>query len=166
MNAPAHSCNGDEGHIRQALQDAEHLCRERGVRLTALRRRVLEIILRSRNPIGAYAILDILRVDDGRPGAPPTVYRALDFLLEQGLIHRLTSRNMFIGCAHPADHHQGQFLICQQCGQVSEIDSPRVVGAIDAEAAERQFEVQFQTVEILGHCRCCRRAAMPGDVGE
>jgi Fur family zinc uptake transcriptional regulator len=161
MSAPTARCDSDEVRIRQVLQDAERLCLQRGSRLTALRGRVLEIIWRSHNPLGAYAILDILRAD-GRRGAPPTVYRALDFLLEQGLIHRLASRNLFIGCPHPGDRHQGQFLICQRCGKVSEIDSPHVARAIDAEAAERQFEVQCRTVEILGHCRLCRRAGPVG----
>jgi len=100
---------------RQALEQAALLCQQRGARLTELRRRVLEIIWNSPAPLGAYAILDILR-DEGRPGAPPTVYRALDFLLEQGLIHRLASLNVFTGCRQPGSHHGGQFLIVRSAG--------------------------------------------------
>ena len=88
---------------QQALARAEALCQQRGARLTDLRRRVLEIIWSSATPLGAYTILDVLR-DDGRQGAPPTVYRALDFLLAQGLIHRLASLNVFTGCRRPGSH--------------------------------------------------------------
>lgn len=148
--------SNDKARVQQALAEAEHLCLQRGTRLTALRRRVLEIILSSRTPQGAYDILDVLR-DDGRRGAPPTVYRALDFLREQGLIHRLASLNVFIGCCHPAESHGGQFLICKACGKVSELDSQAVEQTIRAEAAECDFQVQSQMVEILGRCPDCRQ---------
>ena len=143
---------------RQALARADVLCQERGVRLTELRRRVLEILWSSPTPLGAYAILDVLR-DDGRPGAPPTVYRALDFLLEQGLIHRLASLNVFTGCRQPDSHHGGQFLICRDCGQVNELTDPAVEALLCAEAAARDFEVLAQMVEVLGRCPDCRRGA-------
>ena len=140
---------------RQALEQAALLCQQRGARLTELRRRVLEIIWNSPAPLGAYAILDILR-DEGRPGAPPTGYRALDFLLEQGLIHRLASLNVFTGCRQPGSHHGGQFLICQECGLVDELNNPRLEELLQNEAAIRQFEVLAQTVEMLGRCPACR----------
>lgn len=143
---------------RRALARADALCQERGVRLTELRRRVLEILWNSPVPLGAYAILDVLR-DDGRPGAPPTVYRALDFLLEQGLIHRLASLNVFIGCRQPDSCHGGQFLICQDCGQVDELSNPAVEELLGATAAARDFEVLTQRVEVLGRCPDCRRGA-------
>ncbi len=143
---------------RQALARADALCQERGVRLTELRRRVLEILWSSPTPLGAYAILDVLR-DDGRPGAPPTVYRALDFLLEQGLIHRLASLNVFTGCRQPGSHHGGQFLICRDCGQVDELNNPTIEELLRAEAAARAFEALTQRVEVLGRCPDCRRGA-------
>jgi Fur family zinc uptake transcriptional regulator len=144
---------------RQALEQAEILCQQRGARLTDLRRRVLEIIWNSPTPLGAYAILDVLR-DDGRQGAPPTVYRALDFLLEQGLIHRLASLNVFVGCRQPDNRHGGQFLICRDCGQVNELSSPAVEELLRAEAAVRDFEVLAQMVEVLGRCPDCQRGAV------
>jgi Fur family zinc uptake transcriptional regulator len=144
---------------RQALAQADALCQERGVRLTELRRRVLEILWSSPTPLGAYAILDVLR-DDGRPGAPPTVYRALDFLLEQGLIHRLASLNVFTGCRQPGSHHGGQFLICRDCGQVNELSNPAVEALLCAEAAAGGFEVLAQMVEVLGRCPDCQRGAI------
>lgn len=145
---------------RQALEQATRLCQQRGARLTELRRRVLEIIWSHPAPLGAYAILDILR-DAGRPGAPPTVYRALDFLLAQGLIHRLASLNVFTGCRQPDRRHDGQFLICQDCGLVDELRNPEVETLLRAEAANRQFEILAQTVEILGRCPACRNGAPP-----
>jgi Fur family zinc uptake transcriptional regulator len=141
---------------RQALERAEQLCQERGVRLTVLRRRVLEIIWSHARPLGAYAILDVLR-DDGRAGAPPTVYRALDFLLEQGLIHRLASLNVFTGCCRPDHRHGGQFLICQDCGRVDELNNAEVESLLNGEAAAREFEGSTQMIEVLGRCPDCRR---------
>lgn len=141
-----------------ALAQAEVLCQQRGVRLTDLRRRVLEIIWSRPIPMGAYAILDVLR-DDGRQGAPPTVYRALDFLLEQGLIHRLASLNVFTGCRQPDSRHGGQFLICQDCGQVNEINSLAVEDLLRAEAVAHQFTVFKQIVEVLGRCPDCQRGS-------
>lgn len=144
------------GTARQALEQAERLCQQRGVRLTELRRRVLEILWSSAKPLGAYAILDLLR-DDGRSGAPPTVYRALDFLLEQGLIHWLASRNVFIGCRQPDRHHSEQFLICQDCGLADELSNPVVEELLRAEAVARQFEMRAQRVEVLGRCLRCQQ---------
>lgn len=141
---------------RQALALADALCRERGVRLTELRRRVLEILWNSPTPLGAYAILDVLR-EDGRLGAPPTVYRALEFLLEQGLIHRLASQNVFTGCRQPGNRHNGQFLICQDCGQVDELNNQTIEESLRAEAVARKFEALTQRVEVLGRCLGCRR---------
>ena len=149
----------ENNRTRWALLQAETVCRQRGVRFTALRRRVLEILWSHALPLGAYAILDVLR-HDGRQGAPPTVYRALDFLLEQGLIHRLASLNVFIGCRQPGAHHSGQFFICQTCGQVDELSNRRVEETLRAEAMGRDFEVLAQTVEVLGRCPTCRKEAL------
>ncbi len=139
---------------QQALARAETLCQQRGARLTDLRRRVLEIIWNSATPLGAYTILDVLR-DDGRQGAPPTVYRALDFLLAQGLIHRLASLNVFTGCRRPGSYHSGQFLICRDCGRVSELSNPAIDELLRAETDARGFEVLAPIVEILGRCPDC-----------
>jgi Fur family zinc uptake transcriptional regulator len=145
-----------DSHIRDTLAQAERLCAQRGVRLTALRRRVLEIVVGNDTPWGAYAILDVLR-DDGRPGAPPTVYRALDFLLEQGFIHRLASQNVFVGCIHPGGCHNGQFLICKDCGKVRELNSRALEDMIREKAADCDFRVYSPIVEVLGRCRRCER---------
>jgi Fur family zinc uptake transcriptional regulator len=142
---------------RPALARAERRCRERGVRLTDLRRAVLGIVLDSPRPLGAYEILDILRERTGR-SAPPTVYRALEFLLEQGLIHRLHTRNAFMACDQP-EHRGGQFLICQQCGGVTELVDPNIADSLSHAAREAGFAVSESVVEVAGRCRACRREA-------
>ncbi len=152
------------GHSpQQALAQADQLCQQRGARLTVLRRRVLEIIWNSPKPLGAYTILETLQNHDGRQGAPPTVYRALDFLLAQGLIHRLATLNMFTGCSQPGNPHSGQFLICCDCNQVNEINDSSVETLLTTAAAAQQFTVLTQTVEVLGRCPICQRQLAPND---
>jgi Fur family zinc uptake transcriptional regulator len=142
--------------IADAASDAEAICRARGVRLTPQRRRILEIVWTSHKPIGAYEILDILNRDGSR-AAPMTVYRALDFLIEQGLVHRIASLNAFLGCHHPGESHTGQFLICRACGQAAEIEDDSIARAIRAGAARTGFAVEDQRVEIEGLCPDCQQ---------
>ncbi|CAO3413255.1 Fur family transcriptional regulator [Azospirillum endophyticum] len=142
--------------IADALTRADALCAERGARLTALRRRVLELVWSSHRPRGAYAILEDLSQQDGKAAAPLTVYRALEFLVEQGLVHRIESLNAYVGCADPGDVHSGQFLVCDACGDAAEIDDPGVGAAITAAAAGRGFRVQRPTVEVRGLCKSCQ----------
>ncbi|MFI4988719.1 MAG: transcriptional repressor [Alphaproteobacteria bacterium] len=140
--------------LAQALHTADRLCALRGVRLTELRRRVLELVWRSHGPVGAYAILDALR-EDGRAAAPPTVYRALEFLSEQGLVHRIESRNAYLGCADPEHPHASQFLLCARCGAASELHDGRIQGVIGESAREIGFRVQHLMVEVIGLCPTC-----------
>lgn len=139
------------------LNDAEQLCRQRGLRWTPLRRRVLEIILAGTAPIGAYQILEVLGRETGR-AAPPTVYRALDFLLEQGLIHKVEGLSAFTVCPHPDDRHRAQFLICRQCGEVVELSDAAIQSALGRAARAQGFAVESETVEITGRCQRCRQA--------
>jgi Fur family zinc uptake transcriptional regulator len=147
-----------------ALERAEALCQTRGVQLTPLRREVLRLVLEAEAPIGAYALLDQLKASRAK-AAPPTVYRALDFLLEQGLIHRLERLNAFMGCnealeghGHHHDHahdHPHQFLICRSCGMTREISDHAVAEAIAAAAVRGGFSAARATVEIEGLCAKC-----------
>ena len=141
--------------IVDALQRAEVLCEQRNVRLTPIRRRVLELVWHSHAPIGAYAILDQLKTND-RSAAPPTVYRALDFLLEHGLVHRLESLNAFIGCDHPEDRHISQFLICTSCHQAIEIADSAIFDAAKSCAQQQGFKATRLTIEIEGLCPRCQ----------
>lgn len=142
--------------VEEAFERAEKLCAERGLRLTDLRRRVLKIVWDSHRPIGAYDILERLH-EQGRRGAPITVYRALDFLMEHGFVHRLASRNAYLGCGNPEDSHRGQFLICRDCGRVGELFDDRLNNAIDRTAAKVNFAVELPIVEVTGLCGDCRR---------
>ena len=134
------------------------LCAQKGLRLTALRRRVLELVWQSHKPLGAYDILAVLSEQDGRRAAPPTVYRALDFLLENGLVHRISSLNAFVGCSHPEHPHQGQFLICSTCHAAIELEQKSISDAIISSAQDVGFTVESQTVEVVGLCSGCREA--------
>lgn len=143
------------------MAEAERLCRERGARLTSLRRRVLEVVWGGHKPVGAYDILEVLRGERG-VAAPPTVYRALEFLMEQGLIHRVESLNAYVGCSAPGTEHGSRFLICRSCGRAAEIDDTRLDDAIAETAAAAGFTVEHRTVEITGLCPAC--AKKKGDV--
>ncbi len=148
--------------IDDALSAAELLCAERGRKLTPLRRRVLELIWSGHEPARAYDILQQLD-GEGRSGAPPTVYRALDFLLANGLVHRIQSLNAYVGCGAPATTHAGQFLICRGCNTVGELDDGEIEALITAKAGAAGFDVERQTIEIMGLCPDC--AASGGGPG-
>lgn len=142
---------------KHALSEAEGVCEERGVRLTALRRRVLELVWDSHAPIGAYDILAKLNAGGAR-NAPMAVYRALDFLIDNSLVHRLDSRNAFIGCRHPRDQHRAQFLICDKCGAVAELASDSIHDSIRRAARTKGFKVDNVNIEATGRCPNCADA--------
>jgi Fur family zinc uptake transcriptional regulator len=145
----------DHNHcVEDAVEAAEKLCAERGIRFTPLRRRVLELVWSSHKPVGAYALLDQLRNEE-LGSAPPTVYRALDFLIENGLIHRIERMNAFIGCSHPGEAHRGFFLICVECGNADELESASVADSIAASAGKRGFTARDMTLEVTGICAAC-----------
>ena len=146
----------------QLLDRAAAACEKRGSRLTAIRRAVLGLILDGDRPVGAYELLDRLR--SFRAGAvPPTVYRALDFLLEQGLIHRIESLSAFVGCVHdeddPGHSHGGiQFLICRRCRRTVELEDAAVSAVLLRTATAAGFSLGRATVEIEGLCAACAAA--------
>lgn len=153
----------DAGHdhrscIAEAMKMAERVCRDKKLRFTEIRRRVLEIVWGHHAPIGAYEILDALR-DEHRNAAPPTVYRALDFLVAHGFVHKIESLNAFVGCGRPDGDHIGQFLICGECRQVGELDDPEIAALIAKKAARVGFDASRQTIEVQGLCRNCAGAA-------
>ena len=143
--------------VREAMAAAEASCQRRGARLTAVCRRVLELVWASHDPVGAYGLLDRLAAE-GVKAVPPTVYRALDFLLEHGLVHRLERLNAYVGCSHSEGPHAAQFLICADCRRVVELDDPTIGQALAASAARRGFTISKQTVEVEGLCAACRAA--------
>ncbi len=140
--------------VNRILEHAEVLCRERGVRLTEQRKTVLRLFCASDKPISAYELLDQMRGVVKNP-APPTVYRALDFLLEQGLAHKLESLHAYVGCAHPDYPHASQFLICDGCGEVTEVEDASVAESLRAAGQGRGFRTKRPIVEVLGTCAQC-----------
>ena len=152
--APDHDhgrCSAD------ALAHAEKLCAARGQRLTPIRRRVLETLAASHRTLGAYEIMERMAGEGPRP-APITVYRALDFLLEHGLVHRIESRNAFLACI--GDHHAAgtaMFFICERCGAVGEASSAAVAETLQAAARAAGFTPKARVIEVTGVCRHCRQ---------
>lgn len=141
-------------NAKQVIAEVERHCRSRGLRLTPTRRRVLELVLAADGPVKAYDLLDQLKAE--RPGAaPPTIYRALDFLLENHFIHRLETLNAFVSCIHPEHQHQGQFLICEACQSVTEIHDHALSAALAAVARVQGFRASRQVLEIYGRCKAC-----------
>lgn len=144
--------------LAATLDRAAAQCAARGAQLTPLRRQVLRLVLSAQQPMGAYALLDRLREERG-VAAPPTVYRALDFLLEQGLVHKLERLNAFLPCVEAGHTHPHQFLICGQCGATTELADHAVAHALEAAAARAGFKPARMTVEVEGLCARCDQPA-------
>jgi Fur family zinc uptake transcriptional regulator len=145
-------CAGD------VLAQAEAMVAEGGLRLTPVRRRVLEILLEAHRALGAYDVLNRLAAE-GFGNQPPVVYRALDFLVEHGLAHRIQRLNAFAACMHPGQAHAPVFLICRTCHLVAEADGGAVSAALKGAAGAAGFVVERSTVEALGLCPVCKAAA-------
>ncbi|WP_407354339.1 transcriptional repressor [Luteimonas sp. R10] len=162
---PTHACIDPKHHVHDAagfVAAVEDACRDRGLRLTPIRAHVLGLIADAGRPLKAYDLLDQVREGEG-PGAaaPPTVYRALDFLLGNGFIHKLESVNAFVACHHPSSRqHSVPFLICDDCQSATELEDERVVELLDDRARALGFVPQAQTLEVHGLCaECSRRRA-------
>jgi len=163
MHQPAPPVFHEPGHdharcAADAIAHAETVCEQRGQRFTPIRRQVLEALLASHRPLGAYDVIEELAKRVARP-APVTVYRALDFLMEQGLVHRIESRNAFLACAH---NHEASssvaFLICERCGAVGEIAAASVTQPLIDSARISGFAPKMAVVEITGVCVNCGKA--------
>ncbi|ABV93445.1 putative zinc uptake regulation protein [Dinoroseobacter shibae DFL 12 = DSM 16493] len=140
--------------VSQALAAAEARCAAEGLRLTPVRRKVLELLLREHRALGAYAILDLLR-EAGFGSQPPVAYRALDFLSEHGFVHKIERLNAFVACAHPTERHSPAFMICRLCDAVAEAQSPPSRGALGAAAKAAGFQIEKTVVEAEGLCPAC-----------
>jgi Fur family zinc uptake transcriptional regulator len=141
--------------LSEAMAVAEARCTERGQRLTPIRRDVLGALLASHRPLGAYEIMERVAPASPRP-APITVYRALEFLRDNGLVHRIESRNAFVACVHA--HSVGDlvvFLICERCGAVGEASSAEVAATLKAAARAAGFTPKSPVIEVSGVCTHC-----------
>ena len=141
--------------VAEALTKAEHLCAERGVQLTPVRHKVLELIWESHKAFKAYELLDRLKPLQ-QAAKPATVYRALDFLIEQGLIHRVESLNAFVGCRCSGHKHEQLLLICKHCNEVDERSAPDVMSALSQEFKQAGFMVHSKAIEVHGICAKCQ----------
>lgn len=140
--------------IEDAIAAAETRCEIERLRLTPVRRKVLEFLLREHRALGAYEILDLLR-EAGFGSQPPVAYRALDFLIAHGFVHKLERLNAFVACAHPGQTHSPAFMICRLCDTVAETQSAPTSGALGAAARAAGFRVERTVVEAEGVCPAC-----------
>jgi Fur family zinc uptake transcriptional regulator len=160
-----HGCQ--HAHDRKADADgimarAEAHCRAEGTRLTPMRRAVLAELVADHRPLGAYELVERVSKREGRRLAPVSVYRALDFLVENAFVHRLTSRNAFIACPHTHDSASPVvFLICDACGGVDEVMTQGVAAALDEAATRAGFSASRRMIEINGFCAHCRDGGHP-----
>jgi Fur family transcriptional regulator, zinc uptake regulator len=155
------ACTDPGHHVHDApafVRAVEQACEARGLRLTPLRAQVLGLVAAAGKPIKAYDLLDRMKAENGS-SAPPTVYRALEFLLEQGFIHRLASINAFVACHHPQVRHSVPFLICDTCQSAIELEDDRIPALLETHANELGFATRAQTLEVHGICAACRAAA-------
>jgi|TARA_B110000046_G_C12925031_1_gene368878 Fur family transcriptional regulator, zinc uptake regulator len=141
--------------LKAAIVAAKSHCDAVGISLTPIRQRVLELIWEDHEPVKAYDILDTLKQSKSS-SAPPTVYRALDFLQDEGLVHKIESLNAYIGCGNPRNTHKGQFFICHDCGFVAELDDDEIRRLFQKKAKRFGFEINDEIVEIKGYCQECR----------
>lgn len=137
------------------MREVAATCVARGLRFTPLRKRVLELIAQAHRPVKAYDLLADLK-GERLGAAPPTVYRALDFLIEQGFIHKLESINAYTGCHHPSERHAAPFFICDVCAGATEFCDERVSDLLIEQARQLGFLPEAQTLEVHGVCRRCR----------
>ncbi len=142
--------------IETALLQAKNLCQAHQQRLTPMREQVLRCISLSQQAIGAYSIIDVLGKQSLKSPSPPTIYRALDFLLDMGLIHRIHSLNAFIACKAPGHPHSGQPLTCRHCQNTVELLSQRLNQEITQLAAQYHFHLEPACVELSGLCQACQ----------
>lgn len=144
--------------VAEALSAAEVRCATEGLRLTPVRRKVLELLLEEHRALGAYAILDLLQ-EAGFGSQPPVAYRALDFLAEHGFVHKIERLNAFVACAHPGQSHSPVFMICRLCDAVAETQSGPAKGALGAAAQAAGFQIEKTVVEAEGVCPACLEKA-------
>ena len=152
MKAKAFSKHDHAHCIADGMRAAQEACEASGKRLTPVRAHVLEVLLRQHKAMGAYEILDELR-EAGFSAQPPQAYRALEFLTEAGLAHRIERLNAFVACAHPGSEHAPAFLICRACGAVAEAEAADPLGQ---SAQDTGFKVERAVVEAEGVCPECR----------
>lgn len=140
--------------MSSGLALAEKICAEGSIRFTPVRRKVLEILLQEHRALGAYDILDRLRAE-GYGSQPPVAYRALDFLVRHGFVHKIEKLNAFVACTHPGAGHSPAFMICRNCNAVAEAETAPGGGALGDAARAAGFVIERAVVEAEGLCPVC-----------
>ncbi|MCW1932053.1 Fur family transcriptional regulator [Pararhodobacter zhoushanensis] len=158
MTTPAFEPHDHHDCVSTALRSAETLAHARGLRLTPVRRRTLEILLERHGAMGAYDVLQRLS-EDGFGHQPPVAYRALEFLVDNGLAHRIQRLNAFAACTHPGQEHQAAFLICRGCDAVAEVPAAPLRQVLAQSAGAVGFTVERANIEALGLCTACQTSA-------
>lgn len=150
------SSREEQRRVRRAVTRAEAVCRARGARFTPQRQRVYELVVAAAAPVTAYELLSAMAADGGKP-APPTVYRALEFLQAHGLVHRLASQSRFVACDHPEDErHGGLFLVCSHCGRALEWNDTQVAESVTRAAQRAGYRLEDDVLpEVEGVCPDC-----------
>ncbi len=144
--------------IATGVAAAQEQCRQAGLQLTPVRKRVLEILLNGHQALGAYEILDQLRAE-GLGAQPPVAYRALDFLVKNGFAHKIEKLNAFVACVHPTKAHTPVFLLCRDCNTVAEAHTDPAEGFLGPVAEETGFAIERTVIEAEGLCPNCQAAA-------
>ena len=143
--------------LNASISRVDEICRSNNLGFTNIRKQVFEIIIKNNKPIKAYQILDEIRNITNKPSHPPTVYRAIDFLIENGFVHKLNSINSFVGCFHPKTHEECYFLICKKCNIYQECCDDNLKDRISRTAIHNNFIISNTTLEIEGHCLDCSK---------
>ena len=141
--------------LKASIHRVEEICKSNKLGLTEIRKQVFEIIVKKNKPIKAYEILDKISNINNKLSHPPTVYRAIDFLIENGFVHKLNSINSFVGCFHPKAHKECYFLICKKCNIYQECCDDSLKDRISKTAIHNNFVISNTTLEIEGHCLDC-----------
>lgn len=158
QHSPATPSTASTSPVDGALEAAERLCAERGERMTPHRRHTLKVLLEAERPLGAYDVLERL-THYGVAGQPPVAYRALEFLMDQGFVHKLRETKRFLACHHPDERHGVGFLVCRECGQVDEVRVDPKRGAFGRAARAAGFTIERTVLEAEGVCARCSKTA-------
>ena len=148
------NCRGQHAPAERVAL-AMSLCGARGVQLTTLRRQILELLWESGQPTGAYELIEALKLRNSRPVGPPTIYRALEFLMSQGFVSKIECHNAYVPCVHPERHQDCLFFICGDCGASVELEDPRIEQLLAENAADLGYRVTRRVVEVEGTCASC-----------
>ncbi|MGY9045664.1 hypothetical protein P775_00180 [Puniceibacterium antarcticum] len=161
MDAVGFETHDHASCISSGLETVVQDCADKGLQLTPVRRRVIELLLQQHRAMGAYEVLDLLRAE-GLGSQPPVAYRALEFLVKHGFVHKIERLNAFIACAHPGERHAPAFLICRSCDAVAEAHLANAAATVRDAAQDLGFAVERMVIEAEGLCPACRPETQSG----